>query len=128
MIVLRARQQILEILTANAPTASIRRAVGEGVVEYLGFFQQLPGSQYPGWIVKANSPITGIGWNVVIRKDPFTDYRIWVLEDKIPWEHWNPGNSQNVFNRGDNPCAYAEYRKNAKAERRSEVHQEDEKP
>jgi len=128
-MILRRRKQLLTWLEDNAPTASIRRAVGEGEVEYLGFFSSLIGSRFPGWVTRVVSPITGVQWYVVVRKDTHQQwYRTWIFENHVPWEFWNPTDSKNPFFYGDNPGVYTEKREDAKAKRRGEVHQEDDKP
>lgn len=125
-MILRRRTQLMKWLEENAPTASIRRAVGEGSVEFLGFFFVLPGSKVPGWVVKVMSTITDIIWHVVVRRHPNgISYYIWVLNEDIPWQHWNSKNSKNPFFYGDNPEKYRQNRENAQAQRCSEVHQED---
>lgn len=125
-MILHTRTQLMKWLTKNAPTASIRRAVGEGSVEFLGWFSVLQGSKHPGWVVKVISTITPTLWHVVIRKrlDQLW-YHAWILIEPVPWEFWNPGNSDNPFIQGDQPDVYRQRRKNAQAERREEIHQED---
>ena len=124
-MILRRRSQLLSWLEKNAPTASIRRAVGSGSVEFLGWFKQLVGSAHPGWIVQAVCPITGKVWDIVIRKrlDQLY-YHVWILFEDIPWHTWNPHDSENPFMQGDQPEVYIQRRENAKTQRRSEVHQE----
>ena len=124
-MILRRRSQLMKWLEENAPTASIRRAVGEGSVEFLGWFSTLPGSNYPGWITKVTSTITDIVWLVVVRKrlDQLW-YHAWVLFEDLPWSYWNPLNSKNPFIYGDNPETYIQNRENAQTQGRPEVHQE----
>lgn len=99
-------------LEENAPTASIRRAVGEGSVEFLGWFGEFSGSAYPGWVVQVTSTITGIIWNIVIRQTLYhpSSYFVWVLDGNVPWKYYNPGNSKNPFMQGDNSEKYLELR------------------
>lgn len=126
-MILRRRSQLLEWLEKNAPTASIRRAVGEGAVEFLGWFSQIPGSKFPGWIVQAYSPITDKRWDVVVRLNrPFLTpgYHVWILVEEIPWQFWNPDDSINPFFCGDNIEQYKLNRKTAKTQGCPEVHQE----
>ena len=113
-MILHTRTQLMNWLEENAPTASIRRAVGEGSVEFLGWFEKIPGSIHPGWIVKVISTITGIVWNVVVRSIRHTtDYCAWVFDTCVPWQHYNSGNSANPFMQGDNPGQYLELRNEA---------------
>jgi hypothetical protein len=113
-------------LEENAPTASIRRAVGEGSVEFLGWFSVLEGSRYPGWIVKITSTITNIVWYTVIRTTVCDRYyHTWVLFGDPPWQYYDPKNSENPFMQGDNPEIYRQNREDTQADRRSEIHQED---
>lgn len=128
-MILRRRTQLLNWLEQNAPTASIRRAVGEGSVEFLGWFKEVPGSNYPGWITKVTSTITDIVWYVVVRVCWPTHYA-WVLDEDrpVPWQHWNPIDSENPFFYGDNAEKYRQNRESAQTQRRQEVHQEDNTP
>ena len=113
-MILRRRSQLMKWLEENAPTASIRRAVGEGSVEFLGWFSKILGSMHPGWIVKVTSTITGIIWYVVIRKARLeSTHYAWVYEGMIFWRHWNPKGSENPFMQGDNPEIYRQNRKDA---------------
>ena len=127
-MILRRRSQLMKWLEENAPTASIRRAVGEGSVEFLGWFSTLQGSTCPGWIVQVTSTITGIIWNTVIRKtflrSSYLSYFVWVLDGDPPWAFWNPSNSENPFMQGDNPEIYRQNRKDAAAQGCPEIHQE----
>ena len=122
-MILRRRSQLMKWLEENAPTASIRRAVGEGSVEFLGWFGELPGSKFPGYITIINSSITDIIWYVVVRLK-LNGYHAWVLDEDIPWQFWNIVDSENPFMQGDNPEKYRQNRKNITAQRRPEVHQE----
>ncbi len=122
-MILRRREQLLRWLEQNAPTASIRRAVGKGSVEFLGWFSILPKSVNPGWIVQVTSTITGIVWNVVIRVFR-PEYYAWVLDEDIPWKVWNITDSANPFSYGDNPEVYRQNRENAQTQGRTEVYQE----
>ncbi len=126
-MILHTRTQLMNWLEENAPTASIRRAVGEGSVEFLGWFEKIPGSIHPGWIVKVISTITGIVWNVVTRSAPFNDqgFHAWMLIEDIPWAFWNPTDSVNPFLWGDNPEIYRQNRENAQTQGRTTLHQED---
>ncbi len=128
-MILRRREQLLRWLEQNAPTAYMRRAVGEGNVEFLGMFQKIPGSKFPGWIVQTTSSITGKKWNIVVRKWNLlpNGYYVWVLDKNrsIPWQHWNPSDSMNPFFYGDNSETYRQNRTSAETQRCREVHQED---
>ena len=122
-MILRRRTQLMKWLEENAPTASIRRAVGEGSVEFLGFFDFVPGSKFPGWIVQVTSTITGIIWYVIVRPVLSSGYYAWVLDDvDISWSSWNPKNSINPFMQGDNPEKYRQNRENIAAQGCSEIH------
>ena len=124
-MILRRREQLLRWLEQNAPTAYMRRAVGEGSVEFLGWFSEILGSTHPGWIIKVTSTITGIIWYVVVRSISYTtNYCAWVFNTHVPWEHWNPSDSMNPFYHGDNLEAYRKNRENAQTQGRTEVHQE----
>ncbi len=108
-MILRRRSQLIQWLTENAPTASIRRAVGEGAVEFLGWFSQIPGSKFPGWIVQAYSPITDKRWDIVIRLNYpaiAPGYHVWILIEDIPWKFWGGDETENPFMQGDNPEQY----------------------
>ena len=125
-MILRRRSQLMKWLEQNAPTASIRRAVGEGSVEFLGWFSTLQGSKFPGWIVQVTSTITDKIWDVVIRFRPIAGwgYHAWIMIEDIPWQYWNPKDSINPFMQGDNPEKYRENRENAQTQGRSTLHQE----
>ncbi len=124
-MILRRRQQLLSWLAENAPTAYMRRAVEEGNVEFLGWFKQILGSVYPGWIVQATCPITNKVWKIIVRRSMVCqDYCVWILFKDIPWRYWNPTDSANPFFYGDNPETYRQNRENAKTQRCREVHQE----
>lgn len=104
------RQQVIEWLEDNAPTASTQRAVRDGPVELLGLFDPIPSSSNPGWIVAVTSIITGKTWNVVVSmqmKKPF--YYTWMIE-KVPWENWKGNRMGNPLHHGDhwirNQCLY----------------------
>ena len=128
-MILRRREQLLRWLEQNAPTASIRRAVGEGSVEFLGWFKEIPGSKFPGWVMRVTSTITGIVWNVVTREDSIIrcNYCVWVLDEDPPWHTWNLTDSMNPFYHGDNLEVYRQNRENAQTQGRTEVHQENDK-
>ena len=131
-MILRRRTQLMNWLEGNAPTASIRRAVGEGSVEFLGWFApRILGSTHPGWITKVTSTITGIIWNVIVRRHPYrASYYTWVLNelDDVPWHVWNPTDSENPFFYGDQPETYRKNRESAQAQRRTALYQEDDAP
>jgi len=113
-MILHRRLQLIKWLEENAPTASIRRAVGEGSIEFLGWFSTIPGSKYPGWIVRVESSITNLVWQVVVRIKLVLphSYYAWVLTENILWQYWNPKNSCNPFLQGDNPKIYKQNREN----------------
>ena len=126
-MILRRRGQLLSWLEQNAPTASIRRAVGAGSVEFLGWFSVLHGSIDPGWVVRVTSSITGIIWYTVVKscKPGYSrQYHAWVLDEDPPWAFWNPTDSENPFMQGENPETYRKNRENVEARRCQEVHQE----
>lgn len=124
-MILHRRSQLIKWLEENAPTASIRRAVGEGSVEFLGWFSAFQGSEHPGWIIKVVSTITGKVWNVVVRKSIPRWYYAWIMIEDIPWKSWNPPDSNVPFMQGDNPEIYRKNRENVKAQGCSEIYQED---
>ena len=127
-MILRTRTQLMKWLEENAPTASIRRAVGEGSVEFLGWFSTLQGSIDPGWIIRIGSSITEIVWYIVVKRcrpGYSRQYHAWVLDGDPPWAFWNPPDSENPFMQGDNPEKYRQNRENITAQGRPEIHQED---
>ncbi|KKN71268.1 hypothetical protein LCGC14_0423110 [marine sediment metagenome] len=126
-MILHTRTQLMNWLEENAPTASIRRAVGQGSVEFLGWFSTLPGSNFSGWVIIVRSTITTLVWHVVVRLSPLTNvsYCVWVLDEDPPWQHYNSGNSANPFMQGDNPEQYRQNRENFKAQGCTTLHQED---
>ena len=115
-------------LEENAPTASIRRAVGEGSVEFLGWFRVLQGSVDSGWVIQITSSITGIIWYVVVKRcrpGYYRQHHAWILDGDPPWAFWNQNDSENPFIYGDNPEQYRQNRENTKTQGCEEVHQED---
>ena len=126
-MILHTRTQLIKWLEENAPTASIRRAVGEGSVEFLGWFRVLQGSMDSGQVTKVISTITDIVWYVVVKKwrgQPGR-YHAWILDGDPPWAFWNQIDSVNPFMQGDNPEIYRQNREDIEAQRRTEIHQED---
>lgn len=110
---IRNRRQLIDWLIKNAPARYLQRAVSEGQVEFLGWFESIPGSSYPGWITRVTSHITGRSWNIVVRRHPHRPdiYVTWVAEE-IKWSEWNTQNSENPFIRGDRHEIYKRLREN----------------
>lgn len=101
MIHINTRQQLIEYLEDNAPTASTMRAVRDGQVELLGLFTPIPSSSNPGWVVAVTSLITGKIWNVVVSmqmKKPF--YYTWIIKE-VPWNSWQGYGTNNPLHYGD---------------------------
>lgn len=110
---IRNRRQLIDWLIENAPARYLQRAVSEGQVEFLGWFESIPGSLLPGWITRVTSPITGRSWNVVVRKSVTLPNKFvtWVAVE-IRWSQWNTRNSENPFIRGDRHEIYKRLRDN----------------
>lgn len=107
---IRGRDSLINYILDSSPRRSIRRAILEGTVEYLGGFSEIPPGTDPGWILRVNSPITGKHWNVaVIAVGHSTNYRL-QLVDKVRWEFWVGYCGNAELYRGDNPDKYVKLR------------------
>lgn len=114
---------LVEWIAHHSPSLAIERAIYDSNVEILGWFESIPGSIYPGWIVRITSSLTNLSWNVVVRRIPFNrtkQYRAWITA-KIDWSSWNTCNSQNPLIRGDRYEIYKRLRHDAKVGDGSEI-------
>lgn len=99
---IHSRHQLIEWLAENAPTITTRRAMREEwPIELLGFFSQLPGSSYPGWIVIIKSPVTSKLRLIAISSRPIKPFHTSWLITEIPWKYWKGENANNILNKGD---------------------------
>jgi len=99
------RYQLLNYLDEHAPTRSIKRALQEGGVEFLGGFRYIPPIHRPGWITKVTSRF-GKTWNVVVTIPiDFRAFNIAIIKE-IPWEYWDGDDSINPLYQGDYPEKY----------------------
>lgn len=112
MIHIRNRNDLLAWLEENASSKAIHRALLGGTVELFGAFDPVPGSLFPGWIIKIKfkSYVYVIIIVVDIVNGRMRNYRI-NLKD-IKWKNWNNSESKYHLYCGDSPLLYKELQEN----------------
>ena len=105
----RTRDQLLNLIADTGPR-SIRRALAEGTVEFLGGFNTSP----PRWIVRITSSFKR-SWNVSVNGKG--QIRI---EEIVPWRLWIGGKSWMM--RGDNSERYERLRETARRIHGKKIH------
>ena len=104
---LRTKEELLQWLSGNAPTGSVRRAIEDGGVELLGAFKPAPGSRSPGWVLRVTTPF-GKMVNVVVSFNETLKRLKAYTVDHMSFKNYVGGNSPLYA--GDNPKQYKEYR------------------
>lgn len=105
-MIIHNRQQLVEWLEDHAPTPTALRAARDGGIELLGFFNPIPSSSNPGWIVQITSLLSKQVFNIVVaiqKKLPV--HYAWQI-GPVPWKNWNPYDVDEGMNCGDKPEAY----------------------
>ncbi len=119
---IRTRNDLIKFIEDHPPSPGILRALMYRN-DNLGGFRKLPVGQTGGWIVDVTTPIKQNHHRIVVQPDDRTTpgYRIWILLDPIPWEHYNGDQSKNELYQGDYPERFKELKENAKKKRPNET-------
>lgn len=80
-MIIRTRDDLLSWLDEHAPSASFRRALQEGQIQNLGFFEQVPRSSHKGWIIKVITRFGKMLYVAVIQDRHTFRYRCYELEN-----------------------------------------------
>jgi hypothetical protein len=96
-----------------------RRACLTGTVEVLGGFEDIPGSNAPGWILTCEAKHGTVHYIAILANGTRHSYRC-RLVGSVPWHLWCgaalPGISYSIY-RGDHPAVY-DARRDAERQRR----------
>jgi hypothetical protein len=99
---IRNKNDLFAVIERLCPSSVCRRVFQQCGGTLLGGFKPLAPSLCSGWLTVVKSPL-GKSWHIAILEDrSLHDYRYLEI-DRIPWECWNPDNSQNPLYAGDLP-------------------------
>lgn len=103
------RLDLIEMVSARAPSSACRRACLNGKVEVLGGFRVIPPSTLPGWMVLVTT-VHGKDYAVAVTADQAMHrYRVWIA-DKVPWGEWLGFIGDYSVRSGDHPTLYSALR------------------
>lgn len=102
------RDDVVVWIKTQTNRRSIRRAIDEGTVEFLGGFSALSSINLPGWICRITSIYNRV-WFIGITSIGNLYYL-----DRVPWSSWIGYKSENPLYIGDQPNNYLQYKKDAR--------------
>lgn len=101
---IRTRKHVIDRIEAAALPRSVKRAIDEGCVEFLGGFDKLP-SCGRAFVVRAISPISGKEFYLAVE-----DKVVWLIV-KPYWKDWMGDLSDSPLYQGDRPDLYKTLKK-----------------
>jgi hypothetical protein len=102
---IRTRKHVMDRIEAACLPRSVRRAVNEGRIEYLGGFEKLPSCD-KAFVARATSPISEKNFYLAVE-----DKAVWLIQEPS-WKYWVGDESDNPLYQGDRPQIYRVLKKN----------------
>lgn len=112
------RQHLIEWLDNNVTDRVLKNVLNGGKVEAYGWFDQLPYTETPGFIVALTSYRKKTYIVAVSFREVTADPYYFRIKD-VPWSKWKGWNYPDELRRGDNPEKYRRIKdeKNPNAEK-----------